>query len=51
MIDWLKHNSEELQLNYIVMPGDVVDGIGAYPDQEKDLDILDIYEQYGALAE
>lgn len=51
MITWLKQNSEESQLNYIVMPGDVVDGIGAYPDQEKDLDILDIYEQYDALAE
>ena len=51
MILWLKQNSEESQLNYIVMPGDVVDGIGAYPDQEKDLDILDIYDQYDTLAE
>ena len=36
---------------YLVMVGDVVDGIDAYPDQEKDLEITDIWEQYAALAE
>lgn len=51
MIDWLKHNYESLNLNYIIFPGDVVDGIGIFPDQEKELTILDIYEQYDALAE
>ena len=51
MIAWLRHNAAEQEINYLVLPGDVVDGIGAYPDQEKDLEILDIYKQYEALAE
>ncbi len=51
MIDWLKQNSESLNLNYIVFPGDVVDGIGIFPGQEEELDIPDIYDQYNKLAE
>ncbi len=51
MIAWLKENSEKLNLNYIIFPGDVVDGIGIFPDQEKELNILDIYDQYDRLAE
>ena len=51
MIHWLKTDPAASDVHYIVMPGDVVDGIGAYPDQQKDLDIEDIYEQYEALAE
>lgn len=51
MIRWMKTYSEEKQVNYLIMPGDVVDGIGAYPGQEDDLEILDIYEQYKALSE
>lgn len=39
------------QIKYLVIPGDVVEGIGIYPGQEKDLYIEDIYEQYRALAE
>lgn len=30
----------------MVIAGDVVDGIGVYPDQESDLYELDIYDQY-----
>ena len=51
MVDWLKHNSESEEINYIIFPGDVVDGIGVFPDQDKELDILDIYDQYDKLAE
>ena len=51
MISWLRSNAAEQEINYLVLPGDVVDGIGAYPDQEKDLEILNIYKQYEALAE
>lgn len=51
MIDWLKANSEKMNLNYLVLPGDVVDGIGIFPDQEKELDIIDIYDQYARLSE
>ena len=51
MISWLKEYSEGLNLNYIVFPGDVVDGIGIFPGQEEELDIPDIYDQYETLAE
>ncbi|UCE75177.1 MAG: DNA-directed DNA polymerase II small subunit [Methanomassiliicoccales archaeon] len=37
-------------VRYIVVPGDVVDGIGVYPDQEEELAINDIYGQYEELA-
>jgi DNA polymerase II small subunit len=39
------------QLKYIVVSGDIVDGIGIYPDQESELEISDIYAQYENLAE
>ena len=48
MIEWLKHDDE---VQYIILPGDVVDGIGVYPGQDKELYIKDIYEQYDALGE
>jgi DNA polymerase II small subunit len=39
------------RIKYLIIPGDVVDGIGIYPDQEKELSIVDVYRQYEALAE
>ena len=39
------------KIKYIVIPGDVVDGIGIYPDQEKELSITDVYRQYEVLAD
>jgi DNA polymerase II small subunit len=39
------------RIKYIVIPGDVVDGIGIYPNQDKELSILDVYRQYEALAD
>ncbi len=39
------------KIKYIVIPGDVVDGIGIYPQQDKELSIVDVYRQYEALAE
>jgi DNA polymerase II small subunit len=38
------------KLKYLVLPGDLVDGIGIYPNQEKELSISNIYEQYQVLA-
>jgi DNA polymerase II small subunit len=38
------------KLKYIVVAGDIVDGIGVYPKQELELDISDIYAQYENLA-
>ncbi|MGB6501336.1 MAG: metallophosphoesterase, partial [Thermoplasmata archaeon] len=37
-------------IDYVVVAGDLVDGIGVYPRQEKDLAILDIVEQYNELG-
>jgi DNA polymerase II small subunit len=39
------------KIKYLVIPGDVVDGIGIYPQQDKELSIVDVYRQYEALAD
>lgn len=39
------------RIKYLVIPGDIVDGIGIFPGQEKELSITDVYRQYEALAE
>jgi DNA polymerase II small subunit len=38
-------------IRYLVVSGDVVDGIGVYPRQDEELAIDDIYGQYEALAQ
>ncbi len=48
---WVNCESEDPSglssgLKYIVIAGDIVDGIGIYPGQEADLKVKDIYEQY-----
>lgn len=49
-IDWLDGKGEAKDLaskvKYIEIAGDVVDGIGVYPNQEKELAVKDIYQQY-----
>jgi len=37
-------------IKYVVIAGDLVDGIGVYPGQMKELAIKDIYEQYQRVA-
>lgn len=37
-------------VRYLVVAGDLVDGIGVYPHQDKELIIKDIYEQYEEAA-
>ncbi len=39
------------KVQYIFIVGDLVDGCGIYPEQDKELDINDIYKQYDACAE
>ncbi len=39
------------QVKYLIVGGDVVEGIGIYPKQEDDLIITDIYGQYDKAAE
>jgi len=57
MIKWLNGNVGNKRqrdvagkIKYLVVPGDTVDGIGIYPNQEKELYIKDIYKQYEELA-
>lgn len=38
------------KVKYVVIAGDLVDGIGIYPGQEKELVISNIFEQYRAVA-
>src|SRR5205823_11802259 len=49
--EWLGGADEVAQsVRYLVVSGDVVDGIGVYPRQDEELTIDDIYGQYEALA-
>lgn len=45
-VDWLGDD-----VDYLVIAGDVVDGIGVFPNQDRELAISDIYEQYEKAAE
>jgi len=38
-------------IKYLIIAGDIVDGVGIYPQQFDELEIKDIYEQYKAAAE
>ncbi|WXG43093.1 MAG: DNA-directed DNA polymerase II small subunit [Promethearchaeati archaeon SRVP18_Atabeyarchaeia-1] len=38
-------------VRYLVIAGDLVDGLGVYPNQEDELEVKDIYEQYSKLSE
>ena len=56
-INWINgdfgdDNQQEIADNvkYLVIAGDLVDGIGIYPHQEKELTIKDIYGQYDEAA-
>ncbi len=53
-IKWLNMNGNRTEISekikYIIVAGDLVDGIGIYPNQEKELAIPDIYKQYDFLA-
>lgn len=37
------------KIKYVIMAGDTVDGIGIYPEQEKELAVKDIFKQYEML--
>ncbi|MFB6133412.1 MAG: DNA-directed DNA polymerase II small subunit, partial [Halanaeroarchaeum sp.] len=48
--DWL-HTPAAESVEYLLIAGDMVEGVGVYPDQDEELDIVDIYEQYERFAE
>jgi DNA polymerase II small subunit len=47
---WL-HTEEAEAVEYLLVAGDMVEGVGIYPDQDEELDIVDIYDQYERFAE
>jgi DNA polymerase II small subunit len=48
--DWL-HTEAAASVEYLLLAGDMVEGVGVYPDQDEELSIVDIYDQYEAFAE
>ena len=48
--DWL-HTDEAAAVEYLLIAGDMVEGVGVYPDQDEELDIIDIYDQYETFSE
>ncbi|MCS7121144.1 MAG: DNA-directed DNA polymerase II small subunit [Archaeoglobaceae archaeon] len=46
-VDWI--NSTE-EIKYLIVAGDIVDGVGIYPNQENELSIISIGEQYEVAA-
>ena len=53
-LNWINGNSEDLEIvskiRYVVIAGDVVDGIGVYPGQEEELTELNLSKQYDEFA-
>ncbi|AGB35887.1 DNA-directed DNA polymerase II small subunit [Natronococcus occultus] len=48
--DWL-HTPHAQHVEYLLIAGDMVEGVGVYPNQDEELDIIDIYEQYEVFNE
>ena len=47
MVEWM--NSEHhvaKNIKYFVLSGDIVDGVGVYPGHERNITMLDVYDQY-----
>ncbi len=51
-IEWLNDPSDPVagKVKYVMITGDIVDGIGIYPGQREELEILDIDRQYERFA-
>jgi DNA polymerase II small subunit len=47
---WL-HSEAAARVEYLLIAGDMVEGVGVYPGQDEELDVVDIYDQYEAFAE
>ncbi|CAI48332.1 DNA-directed DNA polymerase D exonuclease subunit DP1 [Natronomonas pharaonis DSM 2160] len=47
---WL-HTDEAANIEYLLIAGDMVEGVGVYPDQDEELDIVDIFDQYEQFSE
>jgi len=47
---WL-HTEAAERIEYLLIAGDMVEGVGVYPDQDEELDIVDIFDQYRRFSE
>jgi DNA polymerase II small subunit len=45
-ITWIGKGEDSSKIKYLVFAGDVVDGVGVYPNQDSELAIKDVYKQY-----
>lgn len=50
MSKWFREDPLARTIKYLILSGDVVDGIGIYPGQEQELAIPDLWDQYSHLA-
>ena len=48
--DWL-HTDEAAQIEALLIAGDMIEGVGVYPGQDAELEIIDVYDQYRRFAE
>ncbi|MFP4038749.1 MAG: metallophosphoesterase [Candidatus Nanohaloarchaea archaeon] len=48
--DWLS-TEDAKDVGYLVISGDLVEGVGVYPGQDEELEIADIYKQYQAFEQ
>ncbi len=58
MLKWINGHGQSRRereaagrVKYLVIPGDLVDGVGIYPGQNEELTIGDVYDQYGAFGD
>lgn len=42
-VDWVRETPD---IKYIFIAGDIVEGVGVYPNQDEELTIVDLYEQH-----
>ena len=47
---WL-HTEEAARIEYLLIAGDMVEGVGVYPNQDEELDTIDIFDQYREFSE
>lgn len=52
MLKWLHTDDDKAKsIKYMVMSGDIIDGVGVYPNQQEELEIHDLYDQYAKVGE
>ena len=49
-VSWINNSKEAADIRYLLIPGDLIDGIGIFPNQEDELEIIDINDQYREVA-